>query len=585
MVRVWFRIPKQSARKSAMSVCEYCNLRCATKGSLKRHALNVHKVHLTGPKYECDECSEKFFTLQELKSHHISEHDFQPAHHHHKFPTMAAFRSWKEKVEKVTRSRYIIITSARKGNPQGKEITYFGCHRSGKFVPQGTGKKKYPPSLKCGRRCFAGMTVTKSNTEINVVFQSKHRGHDFDIRHLHLSKTERASIAAKLQEGVSLDAVLDSARQNLDGPLQRLNLLTRQDLYNIMRDNVDNHKRLQTNNYVGAELWGEQMHTEKDNPVLFFKRQGQPDRAEILDRPPDSRLEEKDFMLAIMTAPQEELFRRLGTNRVCVDGLHGTTGFDFQLVMVLCVDEFGAGFPVAYCITNRTDQKAMTTFFASIRSKAGQIPANVFMTDNAPSFYDAWSEVMGPPQHQMLCECHVDENWCESINKYMQDKIPKAFSNKDCNDKETIEDIISKLCSLNEPKENGSTARTKDSDCVTMLQAIMDHLQKPTVEAQAASWLKPVLSKILRKLDSISPLVTDTSVTSSLSSNKKIKNQHRSCSNKRKAVTTCQRMAKASLVDQKIISDSLSNSNTQEYHTGIDHSYAMHSGCNSTSKQ
>ncbi|KAL1475663.1 hypothetical protein MTO96_003550 [Rhipicephalus appendiculatus] len=171
------------------------------------------------------------------------------------------------------------------------------------------------------------MIVTKSDTGVNVVYQSTHRGHEFELRHVLLSKTERSAIAAKLREGVSLEAVLDGVRENLEGTFQRLNLLTRQDLYNIMRDNsINNHERLHANDYVSVQLWVERMHMEKDNPILFFKHQGQPDRADVLDRPPDSLLEDKDFMLAIMTVPQQQLFKKLGSDRVCVDGTHGTTG-------------------------------------------------------------------------------------------------------------------------------------------------------------------------------------------------------------------------------------------------------------------
>ncbi|KAH6935542.1 hypothetical protein HPB50_006759 [Hyalomma asiaticum] len=82
-----------------------------------------------------------------------------------------------------------------------------------------------------------------------------------------------------------------------------------------------------------------------------------------------------------MTAPQQKLFVNLGDDRVCVDSTHG---FDFQLVTVLCVDEFVAGFPMAYCITNRTDQKAVGTFFQASRSKTGQMPLKAFVTDDAP---------------------------------------------------------------------------------------------------------------------------------------------------------------------------------------------------------
>ncbi|KAH7956842.1 hypothetical protein HPB52_012840 [Rhipicephalus sanguineus] len=180
---------------------------------------------------------------------------------------------------------------------------------------------------------------------------------------------------------------------------------------------TDDRKRLYVNDHVSVQLWVERMHTRRDNPVLFFKHRGQPDRPDILDRLPENLLKEQDFLLAIMTAPQLELLRTLGTNRV---------SFNYQLVTVLCVDEFGAGFPVAYCISNRTDEKAMATFFASVRSKTGQIPADIFITHDGLSFYNAWSEVMGRPKHRLLCTWHVRKNWRDTVNKHIQNKKLKA---------------------------------------------------------------------------------------------------------------------------------------------------------------
>ncbi|KAH7937582.1 hypothetical protein HPB49_013284 [Dermacentor silvarum] len=105
-----------------------------------------------------------------------------------------------------------------------------------------------------------------------------------------------------------------------------------------MRDNIINHERLHSNDYISVQLWVERMHAEKDNPVLFFKHQGQPDKADILDRPPHDLLDEKDFMLAIMTEPQQELFKKLGTDRVCIDGTHGTTGKHFRCTHFLITE-------------------------------------------------------------------------------------------------------------------------------------------------------------------------------------------------------------------------------------------------------
>ncbi|XP_049528007.1 uncharacterized protein LOC125947398 [Dermacentor silvarum] len=181
---------------------------------------------------------------------------------------------------------------------------------------------------------------------------------------------------------------------------------------------------------------------------------------------------------------------------------------------------------------------------------------------------------------------HESSNLCQQRDNNEEDETTDVEQqSQDCKDKEAIDDIISSVCSLNELEEKGSTTCTKHSDCIPMLQAIITHLQKPTVEEQAAPWLKPILSKVLTKLDSISPLVKDTSLTSSLPPNKKIEKQQRFYSTKRKAVSTSQRMPKPTLVEQKGIIDMLSNSSTEGYHTGFDHDYAKQSACSSKSTQ
>nr|XP_054924610.1 uncharacterized protein LOC129383789 isoform X1 [Dermacentor andersoni]XP_054924614.1 uncharacterized protein LOC129383789 isoform X1 [Dermacentor andersoni]XP_054928924.1 uncharacterized protein LOC129385808 isoform X1 [Dermacentor andersoni]XP_054929020.1 uncharacterized protein LOC126536931 isoform X1 [Dermacentor andersoni] len=140
-------------------------------------------------------------------------------------------------------------------------------------------KLKRPSSVKCGKRCFAAMAVTEDNTGVYVVFQFKHRGHDFELGRVFLSKSERAAIADKLREGVSMDAVLDNVRSNVDETFHRINLLSKQDLRKIMRDaRVSKTERLHDNDYVSMQLWVERMHSEKENPLLFIKHQGQPDK-------------------------------------------------------------------------------------------------------------------------------------------------------------------------------------------------------------------------------------------------------------------------------------------------------------------
>ncbi|XP_075554486.1 uncharacterized protein LOC142587397 [Dermacentor variabilis] len=212
--------------KVASFECQYCDLRLANNRSLQRHIKLVHKI--THPKYNCDEC-EVALTSKELEYRHISVHFFEPEYERYHFLTMPA-------------------TSKQ--------------------------KLKRPSSVKCGKRCFAAMAVTQDNTGV-----FKHRGHDFELGRVFLSKLERAAIADKLREGVSMDAVLDNVRSNVDETFHRINLLSKQDLRKIMRDaRVSKTERLHDNDYVSVQLWVERMHSEKENPLLFFKHQGQPDK-------------------------------------------------------------------------------------------------------------------------------------------------------------------------------------------------------------------------------------------------------------------------------------------------------------------
>ena len=42
---------------------------------------------------------------------------------------------------------------------------------------------------------------------------------------------------------------------------------------------------------------------------------------------------------------------------ICIDSTHKTTGYDFLLITVMVVDEYGEGYPVAWCLSNREDGK------------------------------------------------------------------------------------------------------------------------------------------------------------------------------------------------------------------------------------
>ncbi len=115
------------------------------------------------------------------------------------------------------------------------------------------------------------------------------------------------------------------------------------------------------------------------------------------------------------------MLQQFGSKGVCVDSTHGTTGYDFNLTTLMIIDEFGSGFPVAWCLSNHEDTTFMTVFFNVIKLNCGQIMANWFMSDIANQYYNAWVGVMNHHPKKLLCTWHVDEAWRENIREKVKD--------------------------------------------------------------------------------------------------------------------------------------------------------------------
>ena len=68
-------------------------------------------------------------------------------------------------------------------------------------------------------------------------------------------------------------------------------------------------------------------------------------------------------------------------------------------------------------ISNRCDQLVLSIFFSCIKQNAGSFTPNVFMTDMAEAFFNAWVNVMGMPKKRLFCAWHVDNAWRKNLNK------------------------------------------------------------------------------------------------------------------------------------------------------------------------
>ena len=97
------------------------------------------------------------------------------------------------------------------------------------------------------------------------------------------------------------------------------------------------------------------------SPVILYKPQGSTQSSE------SNNLCDRDFVLAIQTPLQAHIMKKFGEKVICVDATHGTNGYDFMLITVMVVDEYGEGFLVAWCISNEEDKLLLINFFNALK--------------------------------------------------------------------------------------------------------------------------------------------------------------------------------------------------------------------------
>ncbi|KAL4092150.1 hypothetical protein QTP88_026703 [Uroleucon formosanum] len=237
---------------------------------------------------------------------------------------------------------------------------------SGSSQTTGTGKiMKWSQSHKTGEICPAGMTTTNIDGYITIEFRRTHVGHALNMKFLHLSKEERDELAGKIKSGVIFEQILDDIQKSVTATecVNCFHAVDKRDLYNIKRDYDLDRDSVHANDAFSTEIWvQEQMLLKEKSPVTYFKMQCEKEGPLLKD----------DFMIVIMTPYQIDVLSKYATDRICVNSTHGITSHDFQLTTLLVVDEFGAGCPVALCISNRNDSVAMSRFFLSSKEKVNR---------------------------------------------------------------------------------------------------------------------------------------------------------------------------------------------------------------------
>ena len=115
-------------------------------------------------------------------------------------------------------------------------------------------------------------------------------------------------IAAKLQDGVKIQMILDSICDGVVTEIGQYELINRQDIHNICHQyNIDGIQ-YHTNDHLSVQLWVDNLQSGSDDesPVLLFKEQGVEQSDDLND------FSVGDFALGIQTCFQKDMLIRFG---------------------------------------------------------------------------------------------------------------------------------------------------------------------------------------------------------------------------------------------------------------------------------
>ena len=76
----------------------------------------------------------------------------------------------------------------------------------------------------------------------------------------------------------------------------------------------------------------------------------------------------EDFILVLQTEFQNDALKQYGGKVVCLDSTHSTTMYDFLLITLLVIDDYGEGLPVAWAISNRENLSTLLVFLQAVKT-------------------------------------------------------------------------------------------------------------------------------------------------------------------------------------------------------------------------
>ncbi|XP_019853060.1 PREDICTED: uncharacterized protein LOC109582660 [Amphimedon queenslandica] len=406
-------------------VCSICGSAYSHSSGLSRHKSRDHTQSFGNIACSYTECCCRFSNIDQLIKHLQESHNHSIEVKTRKFDTMEDFMAWKSDIEKSSSSSYVLHSAPQKR--EDHSCYYYYCNRSGVYHLRGKGKralKLQGSSNKVDGYCVAYIRACRYTSGAVTVEICDHHLHESQLAHIPLPESTRHMIAAKLQDGVEIQAILDSIRDGVEGAeIGRSELINRQDIHNIRHQYNIEGIQYHSNDHSSVQLWVDnlQSDSEDESVVLLFKEQGVEQSNDLND------FSVSDFALGIQTCFQKDMLFRFGKESICIDSTHGTNIYDFYLITVLVLDDYKEGIPVAWLILNREDAAVLNQFFSKLKVRCGDISTDVFMSDDADNFFNGWKGVFTVSNtRKLICSWHVDRSWRKGLHTHISVKSKQA---------------------------------------------------------------------------------------------------------------------------------------------------------------
>lgn len=142
-------------------------------------------------------------------------------------------------------------------------------------------------------------------------------------------------LSLKILISITMDEVREhfSDRDKRDKleDLKYYHLIDKKTIHNLKTKLADSIIIQDSNDAISTALKVEALQQELYNPVLLFKQQDAEDASNILNK--------KDFLLALMTKQQMEMYENFANIILCMDSTHKTNSYSFKVILM----RFGKG--------------------------------------------------------------------------------------------------------------------------------------------------------------------------------------------------------------------------------------------------